>query len=124
MTEREKLPQVRDSITHRFVIAGTKGYVTASTYEDGRLGEIFIKMAKQGSVVSGMTDSLAICASIALQHGVPLGTLADKFIGMSFEPSGVTQTEEIPIAKSIVDYIFRWLKDRFGEQEKDSSGIK
>src|SRR5439155_27099884 len=94
-------------------IAGHEGYITVGLYEDGRPGEIFLKMAKEGSTVSGLMDSFATTVSVALQYGVPLRDLVNKFAHVRFEPSGFTGNQEIPIAKSLVDYIFRWLGSRF-----------
>lgn len=110
---RRRLPNERHALTHRFSIAGHKGYVTAGTYEDGSLGEIFITMAKEGSVISGLMDAFATSVSLALQYGVPLQVLVDKLSHTRFEPSGYTGNKEIPFAKSIMDYIFRWLALRF-----------
>jgi ribonucleoside-diphosphate reductase alpha chain len=110
---RRRLPDERRAITHKFSIAGHDGYVTVGMYEDGQPGEIFLVMAKEGSVVSGLMDSFATAVSMALQYGVPLQVLVDKFSHVRFEPSGFTNNPEIPIAKSIVDYIFRWLASKF-----------
>ncbi len=111
---RRKLPDERRALTHKFSVAGHDGYITVGMYEDGSPGEIFLVMAKEGSVVSGLMDAFATCVSLALQYGVPLQALCDKFAHMRFEPSGFTGNPEIPIAKSIMDYIFRWLDLRFG----------
>ena len=94
-------------------IAGHEGYITVGLYEEGTVGEVFITMSKEGSTLSGMMDAFATSISIALQYGVPLKVLVDKFSHMRFEPSGFTQNQEIPIAKSICDYLFRWLGMRF-----------
>jgi ribonucleoside-diphosphate reductase alpha chain len=110
---RRRLPAERRAITHKFSIAGHDGYITVGMYEDGQPGEIFLVMAKEGSVVSGLMDSFATAVSLALQYGVPLQVLVDKFSHVRFEPSGFTNNQEIPIAKSIVDYIFRWLASKF-----------
>lgn len=110
---RHRLPDERQGITHKFDISGHGGYITAGLYDDGKVGEIFIRMAKEGSVVSGLMDSFATAISLALQYGVPLEVLVDKFSHTRFEPSGITRNPEIPIAKSIMDYIFRWLNLRF-----------
>ncbi|MBN2339909.1 MAG: vitamin B12-dependent ribonucleotide reductase [Deltaproteobacteria bacterium] len=110
---RRRLPDERQSITHKFDISGHEGYITAGLYDDGKVGEIFIRMAKEGSVVSGLMDSFATAISLALQYGVPLEVLVDKFSHTRFEPSGITRNPEIPIAKSIMDYIFRWMNLRF-----------
>jgi ribonucleoside-diphosphate reductase alpha chain len=115
---RHRLPEERASITHKFGIAGHEGYITVGLYPTGQPGEIFIKMAKEGSTVSGLMDSFATSISLALQHGVPLRVLCEKFAHLRFEPSGWTQNEHIGFAKSLMDYIFRWLNLRFlsGEQ--------
>jgi ribonucleoside-diphosphate reductase alpha chain len=110
---RHRLPNDRDSKTHKFNIAGHEGYLTVGLYKDGTPGELFIRIAKEGSTVSGLMDSFATAVSLALQHGVPLKLLCDKFSHTRFEPSGFTGNPEIPIAKSIMDYIFRWLELRF-----------
>jgi ribonucleoside-diphosphate reductase alpha chain len=110
---RHRLPGERASITHKFSIAGHEGYITVGMYKDGTPGELFIRMAKEGSTVSGLMDSFATAVSLALQHGVPLKLLCDKFSHTRFEPSGFTGNQEIPIAKSVMDYIFRWLELRF-----------
>jgi ribonucleoside-diphosphate reductase alpha chain len=110
---RHRLPEERASITHKFSIAGHEGYITVGLYPTGQPGEIFIKMAKEGSTVSGMMDSFATAISLALQHGVPLRVLCEKFAHTRFEPSGWTGNEQIGYAKSLMDYIFRWLNLRF-----------
>jgi ribonucleoside-diphosphate reductase alpha chain len=110
---RRKLPDERKSYTHKFDIAGHEGYITVGMYEDGQPGEIFITMSKEGSTISGLMDSFATAISMALQYGVPLRVLVDKFTHMRFEPSGFTKNPNIPIAKSIMDYIFRWLAIKF-----------
>ncbi|HEU4416526.1 MAG TPA: vitamin B12-dependent ribonucleotide reductase, partial [Candidatus Angelobacter sp.] len=110
---RHRLPGERASITHKFAIAGHEGYITVGLYKDGTPGELFVRMAKEGSTVSGLMDSFATAVSLALQHGVPLKLLCDKFSHTRFEPSGFTGNPDIPIAKSIMDYIFRWLELRF-----------
>jgi ribonucleoside-diphosphate reductase alpha chain len=116
---RHKLPDERLSITHKFHIAGHEGYITVGCYPNNQPGEIFITMAKEGSTVSGLMDSFALAISIALQHGVPLRLLCEKFEHTRFEPSGWTQNPHIGYAKSIMDYIFRWLHLRFlsGQQQ-------
>jgi ribonucleoside-diphosphate reductase alpha chain len=110
---RRRLPDERRSITHKFSIGSHEGYVTVGLYDDGWPGEIFIVMAKEGSVISGMVDSFATSISIALQYGVPLKVLVDKFVNVRFEPSGITANPEIRFAKSITDYVFRWLAMKF-----------
>ncbi|MFN0247116.1 MAG: vitamin B12-dependent ribonucleotide reductase [Kofleriaceae bacterium] len=113
MANRYKLPDERASFTHKFSIGGHEGYITVGMYEDGSPGEIFVRMAKEGSVIAGLMDSFATSISLALQHGVPLQVLIEKFKGTRFEPSGFTGNQEIPIATSIMDYLFRWLNIRF-----------
>jgi ribonucleoside-diphosphate reductase alpha chain len=110
---RRHLPDERKSITHKFSIGGHEGYLTVGMYEDGQPGELFVVMAKEGSVVSGLMDSFATSVSLALQYGVPCKVLVDKFSHTRFEPSGFTGNPNIPIAKSIVDYIFRWMALKF-----------
>jgi len=110
---RRKLPLERRAITHKFSIAGHEGYITVGMYDDGQPGEIFLVMAKEGSTISGLMDSFATAISLALQYGVQLQVLIDKFSHVRFEPSGHTGNKEVPIAKSIVDYIFRWLAAKF-----------
>jgi ribonucleoside-diphosphate reductase alpha chain len=116
---RHKLQDERASITHKFNIAGHEGYITVGLYPNGTPGEIFITMAKEGSTVSGLMDSFALAVSIALQHGVPLKLLCEKFEHTRFEPSGWSNNPDIGFAKSIMDYIFRWLHLRFltGQQQ-------
>ncbi len=110
---RKKLPNERRSITHKFNVGGHEGYLTVGMYDDGEPGEIFIKMAKEGSTLSGIMDGFALSVSIALQYGVPLRALVDKFVNARFEPSGYTGNKQIPYAKSIIDYIGRWLGGKF-----------
>ncbi len=110
---RHKLPDEREAMTHKFSIAGHEGYLTVGLYESGQPGEIFLRMAKEGSTVSGLMDTIATMTSIALQYGVPLKTLVDKFSHTRFEPAGFTNNPEIPIAKSMMDYVFRYLGHRF-----------
>src|SRR6202142_1227123 len=122
---RHRLPEERPSLTHKFSIAGHEGYITVGLYPNGQPGEIFIKMAKEGSTVSGLMDSFATAVSLSLQHGVPLKVLCEKFAHTRFEPSGWTGSEQIGFAKSIMDYIFRWLQLRFlsGHQLSLFSGL-
>ncbi len=110
---RHRLPAERASVTHKFSIAGHEGYITVGLYPNSCPGEIFIRMAKEGSTVSGLMDSFATAISLALQHGVPLRVLAEKFAHTRFEPSGWTGNEQIGYAKSIMDYLFRWMQIRF-----------
>ena len=121
---RRKLPDERESITHKFSISGHEGYITVGKYEDGSAGEIFITMAKEGSTISGLMDSFATMTSLALQHGVPLQLLVDKFTHTRFEPSGFTKNPEIPMAKSIMDYIFKWLAIKFlSRDSQEQAGV-
>jgi ribonucleoside-diphosphate reductase alpha chain len=121
---RRKLPDERRSITHKFSVAGHEGYVTVGLFEDGKPGEIFLRMSKEGSTISGLMDSFATAISLTLQYGVPLEALVNKFTHMRFEPSGFTKNPEIPIAKSLVDYIFRWMGSKFlNPEEKEAIGI-
>jgi ribonucleoside-diphosphate reductase alpha chain len=115
---RRRLPDERHSLTHHFSVGGQEGYVTVGLYEDGLPGELFIRMAKEGSTVSGLMDSFATAVSLALQYGVPLQVLCDKFSHTRFEPSGWSGNPKIGYAKSLTDYLFRWLELRFlkGEQ--------
>ncbi len=106
---RRRMPATRQSITHKFEVAGHQGYLTVGLYEDGAPGELFITMAKEGSTVGGIMDAFGTAISMCLQYGVPISTLIDKFTHSRFEPSGFTKNPEIPFAKSLVDYIFRWM---------------
>src|SRR5258708_22314244 len=110
---RRRLPDERHALTHKFDIAGHEGYITVGLFEDGQPGEIFLVMAKEGSTISGFADAFAQAISYALQYGVPLQALVDKFSHVRFEPSGMTRNPEIRFATSIVDYIFRWLATKF-----------
>jgi ribonucleoside-diphosphate reductase alpha chain len=110
---RRHLPDERRALTHHFSIAGQEGYLTVGVYEDGVPGEIFITMAKQGSTISGLMDAFATVVSLALQHGVPLRVLCEKLSHMRFEPSGWSGNPKIGYAKSLMDYIARWLELRF-----------
>jgi ribonucleoside-diphosphate reductase alpha chain len=112
--KRKRMPRERQSITHKFSIGGHEGYITAGMYDDGTVGEIFLTdIGKEGSTLRGMMNSFATAISIALQYGVPLETLVQKFCYMRFEPEGMTTNPEIPFAKSMPDYIMRWLASRF-----------
>jgi ribonucleoside-diphosphate reductase alpha chain len=115
---RRHLPVERHSLTHKFGVAGHEGYLTIGMYEDGTPGEIFIVMAKEGSTLSGVMDSFATTCSMALQYGVPLKILVDKFTHTRFEPSGFTSNPQVPYAKSIMDYIFRYLASKFLPKEE------
>jgi ribonucleoside-diphosphate reductase alpha chain len=110
---RRRLPDERMSLTHKFDIAGHEGYITVGLYEDGQPGELFLVMAKEGSTISGFADAFAQAISYALQYGVPLQDLVDKFSHVRFEPSGMTKNPDVRFAKSIVDYIFRWMATKF-----------
>jgi ribonucleoside-diphosphate reductase alpha chain len=123
---RHRLPDERLSITHKFSVGGHEGYLTVGLYKDGMPGEIFITMAKEGSTVSGLMDSFACAVSIGLQHGVPLKLLCEKFAHTRFEPSGWSGNPDIGFAKSIMDYIFRWLQIRFltGQQQALFDGLR
>src|SRR3982075_3443970 len=121
---RRKLPDERKAVTHKFDIQGHEGYLTVGLYEDGMPGELFVTMAKEGSTISGLMDAFATQTSYSLQFGVPLKFMVDKFSHMRFEPSGFTKNKEIPIAKSIVDYIFRWMASHFLPiEEQDEAGV-
>ena len=121
---RRRLPATRQSITHKFDVAGHEGYITVGLYEDGTPGEVFITMAKEGSTVGGMMDAFATAISLCLQYGVPLEALVRKFSHQRFEPGGMTANPNIPFAKSIVDYIFRWLGIMFLEDYRKNNAIK
>jgi ribonucleoside-diphosphate reductase alpha chain len=110
---RRRLPDTRNATTHKFDVAGHEGYITVGLYEDGSPGEIFIRMAKEGSTIGGLMDTIATLVSVSLQYGVPVESLVRKFEHVRFEPSGMTHNPEIPFAKSLVDYIFRWLAMEF-----------
>jgi ribonucleoside-diphosphate reductase alpha chain len=114
---RKKLPDERQSLTHKFSIAGHEGYIHVGLYETGEPGEIFVKMAKEGSTISGLMDSFATAISLALQHGVPVRLLCDKFSRTRFEPYGFTENPDIPRASSIMDYLFRYLASKFVKQD-------
>jgi ribonucleoside-diphosphate reductase alpha chain len=122
--ERRRLPDTRASLTHKFSIEGHEGYITVGLFEDGTPGELFVTMAKEGSTLSGMMDAFATSVSLLFQHGVPLPHLVEKFGHMRFEPSGWTGNPEIGMAKSIVDYVFRWLGYRFlSDSDKEMLGL-
>jgi ribonucleoside-diphosphate reductase alpha chain len=115
---RRRMPDERHSLTHHFCVGGQEGYVTVGLYEDGVPGEMFIRMSKEGSTVSGLMDSFATAVSLALQYGVPLQVLCDKFSHTRFEPSGWSGNPKIGYAKSLMDYLFRWLELRFLKAEQ------
>jgi ribonucleoside-diphosphate reductase alpha chain len=110
---REKMPVERASVTHKFSVGGHEGYITVGMYEDNRPGEIFIKMSKEGSTLSGVMDGLALTISLGLQYGVPLKVFVDKLVNTRFEPSGITPNPNIRFVSSVLDYIARWLGGRF-----------
>ncbi len=121
---RRRLPDERASITHKFNVGGHEGYLTIGMYEDGTPGEIFLRMAKEGSTISGLMDSFATAVSLALQYGVPLRDLVNKFSHLRFEPAGFTTNRDIPMAKSLVDYIFRYMATKFLDRDaQDQVGI-
>src|SRR5579863_6756578 len=117
---RRKLADERQAITHKFSVGGHEGYLTVGLYEDGMPGEIFITMAKEGSTVSGLMDSFATAVSLALQYGVPLKVLCDKLSHTRFEPSGWSGNQKIGYAKSLMDYMFRWLALKFLSNQERS----
>ncbi|HYX97427.1 MAG TPA: vitamin B12-dependent ribonucleotide reductase, partial [Geodermatophilus sp.] len=121
---RRRLPKKRQSMTTSFSVAGAEGYMTAGMYEDGSLGEVFLKLGKQGSTLAGVMDAFSISLSIALQHGVPLETYIQKFTNMRFEPAGMTDDPDIRIAQSVMDYIFRRLAlDHLPVEKRANLGI-
>jgi len=115
---RRRLPDERRAITHHFSIAGQEGYLTVGVYDDGSPGEIFVRMAKEGSTISGLMDSIATLVSLALQHGVPLDVLCAKFSHTRFEPSGWSGSPKIGYATSLMDYLFRWMELKFLKTEQ------
>jgi ribonucleoside-diphosphate reductase alpha chain len=122
---RRKLPDERHAMTHKFSIAGHEGYITVGMYEDGKPGEIFLVMAKEGSTISGLMDAFATSISMALQYGVPLEALVEKFSHVRYEPAGFTKNSEIPYAKSITDYIFRYLASKFlSAEHQEAVGVQ
>ncbi|MGE5459679.1 MAG: hypothetical protein ACM3WR_03535, partial [Solirubrobacterales bacterium] len=122
---RKRLPRSRPSITTKFEVADAEGYITASSYPDDGLGEIFLKTSKQGSTLAGIMDAFSIAISIGLQYGVPLEAYVSKFINMKFEPSGMTNDPDIRFATSLVDYVFRRLAlDHLPESEREALGIR
>ena len=115
LRRKEHMPSERESVTHCFDIGGHKTYLTVGEFEDGRLGEIYLKIDKEGTTVHGFANCFSIAVSIALQHGISFGHLYDKFSYQDFEPNGMTNQREIYSAKSIVDYVFKWLALRYDE---------
>ncbi len=121
---RRRLPDDRAAMTHKFSVGGQEGYITVGLYDDGTPGEVFVKMSKQGSTVSGLMDSVAIAWSMALQHGVPVESLIAKYIDHRFEPSGFTGNPRIPMARSVVDYLARWMASKFlSEEDQRTAGV-
>jgi ribonucleoside-diphosphate reductase alpha chain len=121
---RRRLPDDRAALTHKFSVGGQEGYITIGLYENGEPGEVFVKMSKQGSTVSGLMDSVAIAWSMALQHGVPVESLISKYIDHRFEPSGMTGNPRIPIARSVVDYLARWMASKFlSAEDQQTAGV-
>jgi len=121
---RRRLPDDRAALTHKFSVGGQEGYITVGLYDDGAPGEVFVKMSKQGSTVSGLMDSVAIAWSMALQHGVPVESLIAKYIDHRFEPSGFTGNPRIPMARSVVDYLARWMASKFlSEEDQITAGV-
>jgi hypothetical protein len=114
---RNKLPDERASITHKFCVAGHEGYITVGLYPDGRPGEVFITMSKMGSTISGLLDAFAVQTSIALQYNVPLDVMTGKFKHLRFEPAGITPNPAIRNASSVIDYLFKWLEMKFLPKE-------
>lgn len=112
-TSRRRLPVERQAITHKFSIGGHEGYLTVGMFEDGTPGELFVTMAKEGSVLSGLMDAFATMTSVSLQYGVPLHVLVRKFAHTRYEPSGYTENPALPVATSLTDYIFRWMALKF-----------
>lgn len=120
LSQRQRLPATRASITHKFNVSGHEGYITVGLFDDGRPGEVFLKMAKQGSTVSGRMDAIGVLTSLALQYGVPVEALAEKFEHSRFEPLGWTSNPVLGEASSLVDYIFRWLRMEFADSSDTS----
>ena len=112
---RSRLPITRKSVTHKFSVCGTEGYLIVGLYEDGKPGELFIKIAKEGSTLSGLFDTIGILTSLGLQYGVPMQAMIDKLKHTKFEPSGFSKNPKIGDASSLIDYIFRWLEIEFPE---------
>jgi ribonucleoside-diphosphate reductase alpha chain len=116
ITRRETLPSTRKSVTHKFAINGHEGYLTIGLFADGRPGEVFIKMSKEGSTLSGLIQGFCRAFSLALQHGLAAGEAAERFRGMRFEPMGATSNPDIPEALSILDYVARYILLHYGQQ--------
>jgi ribonucleoside-diphosphate reductase alpha chain len=122
--KRERLPETRRSLTHKFEVCDLEGYITVGFYDDGRPGEVFVKIAKHGSTISGLVDTIAVLTSMALQYGVPVEALARKFEFTRFEPSGWTNNPELRRANSIVDYLFRWLGSQCSDEYRAEQASK
>ena len=121
--KRRRLPTTRQGVTHKFEVDGHEGYITIGLHQDGTPGEMFVRMAKEGSTLGGLLDAVSILTSLSLQFGVPLELLCDKLSRCRYEPSGMTRCREIPVASSVTDYIFRWLESQFVEAD-ESPGDK
>src|SRR5262245_20396510 len=121
---RRRLPDTRPSLTHKFEVQELQGYITVGFYDDGTPGEIFVKIAKHGSTISGLVDTIAVLTSLALQYGVPVETLARKFAYTRFEPSGWTTNPDLRRVNSIVDYLFRWLGTQCSEEYRAEQAAK
>jgi ribonucleoside-diphosphate reductase alpha chain len=122
--KRDRLPDTRRSLTHKFEVGELEGYITVGFYDDGRPGEVFVKIAKHGSTISGLVDTIAVLTSMALQYGVPVEALARKFEYTRFEPSGWTKNPELRRVNSIVDYLFRWLGSECSEEYRIEQAAK
>lgn len=120
---RVKLPTTREAMTHKFTVGVTEGYLTAGYYDNGELGEIFLRVTREGSTLSAVLDAFATVVSLALQYGVPFEVIAEKFIGSKFEPSGFTSDPHIPMTSSILDYVFRWLRGEEDYPEREEHGV-
>jgi len=122
--KRERLPDTRHSVTHKFSVCGHEGYITVGLYDDGRPGELYIRVAKEGSTLRGLLDCVGIVTSMSLQYGVPVEALVRKLEHQKFEPAGSTHNPELREASSIVDYIFRWLGLRFSEEYRQEHAAR
>jgi ribonucleoside-diphosphate reductase alpha chain len=122
--KRDRLPNTRRSLTHKFEVGELQGYIIVGFYDDGRPGEVFVKIAKHGSTISGLVDTIAVLTSMALQYGVPVEALARKFEYTRFEPSGWTKNPELRRVNSIVDYLFRWLGSECSEEYRAEQAVK
>ena len=122
--QRERLPDTRQSVVHKFSIQGTEGYLIVGLYNDGRPGEVFLKVAKEGSTLGGLMDGIGVLTSLGLQYGVPLEVMARKLQNTQFEPSGLTKNRDIAETSSILDYIFRWLEQHFAGEARATLAMK